>query len=109
MNQERPENGIYVMPVDADDLISSRVAQFAEDYPDESGFVSKYGYVWHQNKRYLSIYKDMHRYCGSCNIIKMYLEDLPEDIPVDVISCYDSDVCRLLTNKYIIRRDHGRL
>lgn len=109
MQQKHPENGIYVMPVDADDLVSSRLAQFAEDHPDENGFVSEYGYVWHGKKRYMVVYKDMHRYCGSCNIIKMYLEDLPEEIPVDVKYCYDPSVCQELTSKYIIRRDHGKI
>lgn len=109
LEQERPEDGIYVMPVDADDLVSSRLAQFAEDYPNENGFVSEYGYVWHEGTRYMQVYKDMHRYCGSCNAIKMYLDDLPEMIPFSVEQCYDPDICRKLTDQYIIRRDHGKI
>lgn len=107
--QDHPENGIYVMPVDADDLVSSRLAQFAEEHQNESGFVSEYGYVWHEGKTYMQLYKDMHRYCGSCNVIKMYPEDLPEKMPAATKDCYDPEICRVLTNRYIIRRDHGKV
>lgn len=107
--QKHPEKGIYVMPVDADDLVSFRLVQFAEDHPNENGFVSKYGYVWHQGQKYVRRYKDMHRYCGSCNVIKMYLEDLPDTIPVETEFCYDPVVCRGLNSKYIIRKDHGKI
>ena len=107
--QKDPKHGIYVMPVDADDLVSSRLAQYAEDHPNENGFVSKYGYVWHEGQMYVQRYKDMHRYCGSCNVIKMYLEDLPDMIPVETERCYDPVVCRGLNSRYIIRKDHGKV
>lgn len=69
-DQDNPENGIYIMPVDADDLLSRHIAEYCERHPNEHGLVSRDGYVWQSDKRYFRTYKDMHTYCGSCGIIK---------------------------------------
>lgn len=45
-NMPEPERGVYVMPVDADDLLNCRIAEYCEKHPSENGFVSKDGYVW---------------------------------------------------------------
>lgn len=71
--QKHPEKGIYVMPVDADDLLNCKIAKWCEKHPDENGFVSKDGYVWENGKPYFRTYKGMHTYCGSCNIINVVL------------------------------------
>jgi len=105
--QEHPEKGIYVMPVDADDLLNCKIAQWCERYPDENGFVSNEGYVWENGKPYFRIYKEMYTYCGSCNIIKMYLEDLPENMPADIKLCHDRQTAATLNARYPIRWDHN--
>lgn len=105
--QENPEDGIYVMPVDADDLLNCRIASWCEKYPRENGFVSKDGYVWQEGKPFFRIYKNMHTYCGSCNIIKMYREDLPIEMPVSAELCHDKDTAGKLNARYPIRYDHN--
>ena len=105
--QEHPEKGIYVLPVDADDLLNCKIAQWCERYPDENGFVSNEGYVWENGKPYFRIYKEMYTYCGSCNIIKMYLEDLPENMPADIKLCHDRQTAAILNARYPIRWDHN--
>lgn len=105
--QKHPEKGIYVMPVDADDLLNCKIAKWCEKYPDENGFVSKDGYVWEKGKPYFRTYKGMHTYCGSCNIIKMYREDLPENIPADIKLCHDRETAAELNLRYPIRWDHN--
>lgn len=104
--QEHPENGIYVMPVDADDLFNRRISQYCHTHPDEHGFVSNDGYVWSAGKRYFRIHKDLHTYCGSCNIIKMYREDLPEKCPAAPELCHDKDTAVWMNARYPIRFDH---
>lgn len=105
--QPEPEKGIYVMPIDGDDLIHQGIAAYCEKYPDENGFVSKDGYVWQSGKRMLRIYPQMHTYCGSCNVIKMYREDLPEQCPVSQALCHDKDTAGQLNARYPIRYDHN--
>lgn len=105
--QENPEAGIYVMPVDADDLLNYRIAAYCAAHPDEHGFVSKDGYVWQEGSSVLRIYPQMHTYCGSCNIIKMYRDDLPECIPFPIDLCHDGRTAGILNSRYPIRYDHN--
>lgn len=104
---KEPQKGIYVMPVDADDLLNCHIAEWCKRNPDCNGAVSKIGYVWKKGQFYVRKYKDMHTYCGSCNIIKMYLEDLPESIPFSSESCLDKETAKILNERYPIRYDHN--
>ena len=104
--QQNPERGIYVMPVDGDDLLHCKIAEYCVKHPDENGFVSKAGYVWQSGKRYFRVFKEMHTYCGSCNIIKMYREDLPVECPADPTLCHDASTAGELNARYPIRYDH---
>lgn len=105
LEQDNPENGIYVMPVDADDLLNCHIADYAKRYPNENGFVSKDGYIHYKGKKYFRIYKNLHEFCGSCNIIRMYLEDLPKNNPNPEL-CHDKATAKELNSKYPIRFDH---
>ena len=104
--QENPDNGIYVMPVDADDLFSRRIAEYCHRHPNEHGFVSGYGYVWNAGHRHFRLHKGLHTYCGSCNIIKMYRDDLPESCPAAQELCHDQETAKWLNERYPIRFDH---
>lgn len=96
--------GVYVMPVDGDDLLNSNIAAYVKMHPNENGFISKAGYVdW--GKPYLTVYKEMYTFCGSCNIIKMFIEDLPNELP-DSKYCHDKDMAGKLNARYPIRWDH---
>lgn len=106
LQQENPDNGIYVMPIDADDLLNCNIARYVKEHPNENGFVSRDGYIHYRGKKYFRIYKDLHTFCGSCNIIKMYLEDLPETCPENDL-CLDQETAAVLNKKYPIRFDHN--
>lgn len=106
LEQDNPKKGIYVMPVDADDLLNCNIAQYVKENPNENGFVSKDGYVYYKGKNYFRIYKDLHEFCGSCNIIKMYLDDLPISNPSPQL-CHDKKEAQELNCKYPIRYDHN--
>ncbi len=105
--QSNPENGIYVMPVDADDLLNCHISQWRAEHPDEHGAVSKNGYVWRQGEKVFRKYHDMHTYCGSCNVIKMYLDDLPKDMPYPDERALEQSVAKELNARYPIRYDHN--
>ena len=97
--------GVYIMPVDGDDLLNRNIAAYVKRHPNENGFVSKSGYVdW--GKTYLTIYKNMYTFCGSCNIIKMFVDDLPAELP-DSKYCHDKEMARKLNARYPIRWDHN--
>lgn len=101
------QKGVYVMPVDGDDLLNCNIASYVKRHPNENGFVSKSGYVdWGQGKPYLMIYKRMYTFCGSCNIIKMFIDDLPDELP-DSKYCHDKEMARKLNARYPIRWDHN--
>lgn len=102
-----PECGIYVMPVDADDLLNCHIAEYCAAHPGENGLVSNDGYVWRGAKKYFEIYPEMHTYCGSCNIIKMYRDDLPEKCPASPALCHDGPTAGELNERYPIRYDHN--
>lgn len=106
LGTEDPSTGIYVMPVDGDDLLSNQIAEYCKKNPDENGFISKYGFVRYGQSKWLVRYKNLHEFCGSCNIIKMYLEDLPNSLPGNEMSI-DQKIAGELNHKYPIRFDHN--
>jgi len=91
--------GTFVFPVDADDFISCRIADYVHQHPEANGFKSKTGYRWIKGKRYMEI---TPYYGGTMNIMKMYPDDLPDDLP-DSKLCFDKDTAMALTACYPIR------
>lgn len=107
--QKNPEDGIYVMPIDADDLLNNKIVGYCEEHPNENCFVSKDGYVWYSQESKLRIYKHLYEFCESCNVIKMYREDLPEKMPYDDLYCHDGEIAKILNKRYPIRLDHNEV
>lgn len=66
----------YVMKLDWDDLVSSRLVDWLENAGGEAGYLVKHGWVWRSGSPYLiqrTEYFDRH--CGSCLIIRSDLAD----------------------------------
>ena len=95
----RELGGGYVMIVDADDLISNRIAEYVEKHPYENGFLSKYGFIYAEGSRYAKRICNPYRICGSCSIVNYRPEDLPEEMPYDL---WDDS----LKDNWIIRKSH---
>jgi hypothetical protein len=69
-------NPRYVMKVDADDFISSRLVDWLEKAEEEAGFLVKYGWVWRSGARYLIQHTEyFDRTCGSSLIIRSDVAD----------------------------------
>jgi hypothetical protein len=69
-------NPQYVMKLDWDDLVSSRLVQWLESALGEAGYLIKHGWVWRSGSRYViqgTEYFD--RVCGSCLIVRSDLAD----------------------------------
>jgi hypothetical protein len=69
-------NPRYVMKLDADDLISSRLTQWLEHSGGEPGYLITHGWVWRSGSRYLlqrTEYFD--RVCASCLVIRTDIAD----------------------------------
>lgn len=69
-------NPKYVMKLDADDLVSSKLVEWLDNRGDADGYLIKHGWVWRSESRYLlqrTEYFD--RTCGSCLIIRNEVAD----------------------------------
>ncbi len=66
----------YVMKLDADDFISSRLVGWLDDAGTEAGYLIRYGWFWHSGARYLIQRTEyLDRVCGSCLIVRSDLAD----------------------------------
>jgi hypothetical protein len=69
-------NPQYVMKLDWDDLISSRLVEWLASAENQAGYLLRYGWVWRAESRYLvQCTEYFDRVCGSCLIIRSDLAD----------------------------------
>jgi hypothetical protein len=69
-------NPRYVMKLDADDFISSRLVDWLDNADGEGGYLIKHGWFWRSGARYLIHRTEyLDRVCGSCLIIRSDLAD----------------------------------
>jgi len=69
-------NPKYVMKLDADDLVSSKLVEWLDNADEKAGYLIRHGWVWRSGSRYLlqrTEYFD--RTCGSCLIIRNDVAD----------------------------------
>ncbi len=95
----RENGGGYVMLVDSDDIVSNRIAEYVNAHPGQTGFLSRYGYIYNDGFSYVKRVFALHRICGSCSIVNYGIEDLPDSMPQDL---WDDS----LKEKWIIRKSH---
>src|SRR5215510_6195698 len=66
----------YVMKLDADDLISSRLVGWLEENGTEAGYLIRHGWLWRSGARHLIQHTEyLDRVCGSCLIIRADVAD----------------------------------
>ncbi len=96
----RELGGGFTMMVDADDIQSSRIAEYVNSHQDENGFVSHNGYYYHDGDNFI---KKGHKFPnGSSTIVKYSVEDLPDKY-------YDIPCASENTNPHILRKNHGSI
>ena len=72
-------NPTHTMLMDADDCISNKIAEFVNGNPSSPGWFVNKGYKYIEGEKFL--YKkrvNFYRMCGSCNILRYDLNNLPE-------------------------------
>lgn len=88
----------YGMLVDADDLVSCRLAEFIKKNPDPNGYYVKTGYVYFVGDDYMKVLPKFSS--GSACLINYRLDDLPDSYPEVMTANIDS-------NPWLIRKRHG--
>ena len=69
----------HTMVVDADDCVSSRLASYVKQYPQENGWFLQKGYKYIDNSQYLYFKRrEFYRMTGTANILRYDLNDIPE-------------------------------
>src|SRR5262245_17061886 len=69
-------NPKYVMKLDADDFISSRLVGWLDEVATEAGYLIRHGWLWRSGARYLIQRTEcLDRVCGTCLIIRSDLAD----------------------------------
>ena len=96
------DGGVYVFPVDADDLVNRRIAEYANNHPSANGFKSKKSYRHQKGKNYLEI---TPYFGGSMNVMKLYKDDLTAEMP-DVSLCFDLPTARIMNQSPVRWTDH---
>ncbi|HEY2991105.1 MAG TPA: glycosyltransferase family A protein, partial [Candidatus Binatia bacterium] len=75
----------HVMEVDADDCVSNRLAEWVARKPDFHGWYLESGYLHRDGTRRVYLReKEFHRWCGTCNIVRSDLLNLPDDPAGDI-------------------------
>ncbi|MEO2075931.1 MAG: glycosyltransferase family A protein [Bacillus sp. (in: firmicutes)] len=94
----RELGGGFTMMVDADDLISNRIAEYVNNHHDKNGFLSHNGYYYHIGNSYI---KKGHKFPnGSSTIVKYLIDDLPNKHYEELVPSQNS-------NPHILRKRHG--
>jgi len=65
----------YVMKLDADDLISSKLVTWLDKAGGEAGYLITHGWFWRSGSRLIERTEYLDRVCGSCLIIRSDLAD----------------------------------
>ncbi len=69
----------HVMPLDADDCVSNRLAAHVASHPSANGWFFAKGYFWREGLNEVHVERRrFHQWCGSSHIVKLSLLDLPE-------------------------------
>jgi hypothetical protein len=68
----------HVMVVDADDLISNRIASFVAYHREESGWFIREGFAFQETSRLLLLNRNFHKLCGTSHIVRSDLYRLPQ-------------------------------
>ncbi|MBD0265677.1 MAG: glycosyltransferase family 2 protein [Tolypothrix sp. Co-bin9] len=71
----------HIMPVDADDCISKRLASYVAQSPQSNGWYIDIGYEYQEGSSKIMVRKEaFYKLCGTCNIINYRLFSLPDKV-----------------------------
>lgn len=76
----RELGGGFIMPVDADDLVSNRISDLVNRGESESGYVANTGYEYDERTKRIRIAPRFYNLCGTSAVIKCTVDELPENM-----------------------------
>lgn len=89
LNYARQLEPSHTMHVDADDCVSKYLAEFVEQNPQSNGWFVNKGYVYQDGNKFIYFKrKDFHQWCGTSNIIRYGLHNVPESLSYDCKDFY---------------------
>lgn len=74
----------FFMKVDDDDFVHKDIAKLCYENPGKDGFRVTKGYMWSENSNFLYYLNNFHNRCGTCNILKAELLDIPPQLEKNV-------------------------
>ena len=102
LNYARQLKLSHTMNVDADDCVSKHLAKLVEQNPHSNGWFVNKGYVYEDGSNFLYLKrKDFHQWCGTSNIVRYDLINLPENVEHEWVN-YKNYYCshRRLVKKF---------
>lgn len=77
----------FIMSVDADDLVSSRLVEYTKNNLKQHGFYFQKGYIYVEGDNKLLLKRQkFYRWCGTCNIFRADIFDIPESVKFEYFS-----------------------
>jgi len=73
----------YIMLCDADDLVSNRLAAYVEQHAGGPGWFVERGHIHREGSVVSFLKRGFHQVCGSSNILRTDLLELPAELSVD--------------------------
>jgi len=100
-------NPTHIMFVDADDLVSCRLADFAAARPSQPGWFMDKGWVFSNLSKLIEERNSFWSYCGTSHIIRHDLLKIPDSISS---TCTQQDLINAIGSDYLRRilGDHNR-
>jgi len=97
----RSNGGRYVMFLDADDLVSNRLASFVAEHQGEHGWYIDAGYKMNHGSRWFYPRRRFYEECGSSHILRSDLAPFPRNQPDYRKDLDDYYVRRYVAHAYI--------
>jgi glycosyltransferase involved in cell wall biosynthesis len=91
----------YVMVVDDDDFVSSRLTSFVAAHLGENGWYVRDGYLWGDGGKLVYEYADFSKFCGTSHIIRTSLYEAPARI-----AAMDPDYIRKIFGSHVFIREY---
>lgn len=74
----------FFMKVDDDDFVHKDIAKLCLENPNTDGWRITKGYMWSENSKFLYYLDNFNNRCGSCNILKAELLEIPNQVELEV-------------------------
>lgn len=92
---------VFIMKVDADDLVSNRLVSFTEKYPNSDGWYFTAGYIYEMESNNLFLRPRFNTVSGTSHILKCYDSDFPESMDTPATEWLDIIWEHLRVNKLL--------